>query len=101
LLITLDVLASQLDCNRDDPWLAPVRDAYLEVWRTGGESTAELHRELDLAVRTGGLARAAAWRRALGSPEAGRQLDFADAVAHWMVRLAQALVTGPVPNPRP
>jgi hypothetical protein len=94
LLITLDVLASQLQCTRHDPRLAPVRDAYLEVWRTGGESAAELHRELDLAVRTGGLARAAAWRRALGSPEAGQQLDFADAVSSWMVRLAQALVTG-------
>ena len=75
--------------------LDPVRDGYLEVWRTGGESAAELRRELDLAVRTGALARAAAWRRALGSPEAGQELDFADAVAHWMVRLAQALVTGP------
>ena len=101
LLITLDVLAAQLECPRDDPQLSLVRDAYLEVWRTGGESTAEQHRELDLAVRTGGLARAAAWRRALGSPEAGQQLDFADAVAHWMVRLAQALVTGPGTRPRP
>ena len=101
LLITLDVLAAQLECPRDDPQLSPVRDAYLEVWRTEGESTAELHRELDLAVRTGGLARAAAWRRALGSPEAAQQLDFADAVAHWMVRLAQALVSGPAAGSRP
>ncbi len=94
LLVSLDVLAVQLECRRDDRSLDPVRDGYLEVWRTEGESTAELRRELDLAVRTGGLARAAAWRRALGSPEAGRELDFADAVAHWMVRLAQALGTG-------
>ena len=95
LLVTLDVLASQLQCTRNDPLLDPVRDGYLEVWRTGGESDAELRRELDLAIRTGALARAAAWRRALGSPEAGQELDFADAVAHWMVRLAQALVTEP------
>ena len=101
LLITLDVLASQLQCTRDDPRLDPVRDSYLEAWRTGGESAAELHREVDLAVRTGGLARAAAWRRALGSPEAGQELDFADAVAHWMVRLAQALVTGLDSQSRP
>jgi hypothetical protein len=94
LLITLDVLAHQLGCSRDDRRLSPVRDAYLQAWRTGGESAFELHRELDLAVRTGALARAAAWRRALGSPEAGQELDFADAVAHWMARLAQALVTG-------
>ena len=101
LLVTLDVLAYQLECGRDDPRLRPVRDAYLEVWRTRGESTAELNRELDLAVRTGGLARAAAWRRALGGPEAGQELDFADAVAHWMVRLAQALGTGLDARSRP
>ena len=89
LLITLRVLASQLQCDEDDPRLDPVRNGYLEVWRTSGESTNELHRELDLAVRTGALARAAAWRRALGSLEAGRQLDLADAVAFWMVRLAR------------
>jgi Phosphotransferase enzyme family len=101
LLVTLRALASQLGYTPDDPRLDPVRDAYLEVWRTGGESMRELHRELDLAVRTGCLARAAAWRRALGSPEAGRELDFADAVAHWMVRLAQALVTSPDSEFRP
>jgi hypothetical protein len=94
LLVTLKVLAWQSQCSWDDPRLDPVRDSYLEVWRTAGESTDELHRELDLAVRTGALARAAAWRRALGSPEAGLELDFADAVAHWTVRLAQALVIG-------
>jgi hypothetical protein len=94
LLVTLRVLAYQLRCSWDDPKLDPVRDGYLEVWGTAGESAVELHRELDLAVRTGALARAAAWRRALGNPEAGQQLDFADSVAYWMVRLAQALVTG-------
>ena len=94
LLITLRVLAFQLECTWNDPQLDSVRNSYLEAWRTAGESSDELHRELDLAVRTGALARAAAWRRALGSPDAGKQLDFADAVASWMVRLAQALVTG-------
>lgn len=94
LLITLRMLASQLQCTWDDPQLDPVRDGYLEVWRTAGESSDELHRELDLAVRTGALARAAAWRRALGAPGADQQLNFADAVAYWMVRLAQGLGTG-------
>ena len=37
LLVTLDVLAAQLQCSRDDPELDPVRDGYLEVWRTAGE----------------------------------------------------------------
>jgi aminoglycoside phosphotransferase (APT) family kinase protein len=99
LLVTLDVLAAQLECSRDDPSLDPVRDGYLEVWRTAGESVAELRRELDLAVRTAGLGRAGAWRRALGSPEAVP--DYADAVGHWMVRLAQALVIGSDAHFRP
>jgi len=87
LLVSLDVLAAQLDCSRDDPRLRPVAEGYLEVWRTGGESRAELDRELGLAVRTAALSRAAGWRRALGTPESGRELGFADAVAHWMTRV--------------
>ena len=69
LLVTLDVLAYQLDCARTDPRIVRVQEAYLEVWRTGGDSRADLAEELDLAVRTAGLGRAAGWRRALGTPD--------------------------------
>ena len=95
LLVTLDVLAYQLDCPRTDPRIVRVQEAYLEVWRTGGDSRANLAEELDLAVRTAGLGRAAGWRRALGTPTAGLELGDADAVAHWLGRLAAALADAP------
>jgi hypothetical protein len=95
LLVTLDVLAYQLDCDRTDPRIVRVQDAYLEVWRTVGDSRADLSAELDLAVRTAGLGRAAGWRRALGTPSAGLALGDADAVAHWLGRLANALTDAP------
>jgi len=95
LLVTLDVLAYQLDCARTDPRVVRVQEAYLEVWRTSGDSRANLAEELDLAVRTAGLGRAAGWRRALGTPTAGLELGDADAVAHWLGRLAAALADAP------
>jgi hypothetical protein len=91
LLVTLDVLAYQLDCGRADPRIVRVQEAYLEVWRTGGVSRPDLAEELDLAVRTACLGRAAGWRRALGTPTAGLELGDADAVARWLGRLADAL----------
>ena len=66
-------------------------DAYLEVWRTGGESAVELERQLDLALRTAALGRAAGWQRALGDPAVAVEHDFGDAVAYWLLRLADAL----------
>jgi hypothetical protein len=91
LLVTLDVLAAQLDLPPAAAELRQVTDAYLEAWRTRGESRTELNRQVDLAVRTGALGRAAGWARALGTPAAGVELDYADAVAHWASRLADAV----------
>ncbi len=91
LLITLDVLAAQLDCTADDPRLRRVADAYLECWRIGGESTAALREQLDLARRTGALARAGSWRRALDRPGLAPEADSDDAVAYWLLRLVHAL----------
>ena len=99
LLVTLDSLAAEWGCAPDAPALQRVRAAYLEAWRTGGESAAELDRQLDLALRTGGLARAAGWRRAVGTPAAGLELGFADGVAHWLVQTARRLAEGPAVQP--
>jgi hypothetical protein len=93
LLVTLGVLTSQLGVPADDPLIRRVRDAYLEPWRTAGESRIELDRQVGLAVATGPLIRAAGWRRALGTPEAAIEADFADAVAYWMIRQTAALAT--------
>ena len=90
--VTLGVLAAELGVRPDGPELRPLVEAYLEVWQDGGVSRAELDRQLELAVRVAGLVRAAGWARALGSPEAGLEHDVADAVAHWLGRLADDLL---------
>ena len=94
LLVTLRALGADWGLPADAAPLARVRAAYLEVWRTRGESTAELERQLDLALRTGCLARAASWRRALGTPGAGSELGLAGGVAHWLLLAARALEPG-------
>jgi hypothetical protein len=93
LRVTLDVVADRLNLPADAPALARIRRAYLEPWLVGGESWSSLDNQADLAIRTAGLLRAAAWARALGSPEAAGDLDFAaaDAVAWWLLRLAEDL----------
>lgn len=91
LLITLRSLAEHWSLADEDPVLRRVRDAYLEPWRDRGESRAELVEQLDLAVRTGGLIRAACWIRALGTPETAEALGFADAPSSWMLLLADAM----------
>ncbi|WP_375423720.1 phosphotransferase [uncultured Friedmanniella sp.] len=94
LLVTLRALASAWGLAPEDPQLAQVRAAYLEVWRTGGESPAELDREVALALRTGPLVRAASWRRALGTPQAGLAWGMGAGTAHWLRRLADGLAVG-------
>ena len=91
LLVTRAVLAAQLEVDVDDPQLRRVTDAYLEAWRTGGESAVELDRQLELALRTAPLGRAAGWQRALGDPAVAVEHDFGDAVAYWLLRLADAV----------
>lgn len=91
LLVTRGALAEQWQVPADDKSIVWVQDAYLEPWRTAGESAAELADQVDLAVRTGALSRACAWMRALGHPDAGRELDFNDAASGWLLRLADAL----------
>ena len=71
LLVTLRSLAAQWRCRPIDPALRRVQAAYLEPWRAGGGSAADLADQVDLAVRTGPLTRACGWIRALGEPEAG------------------------------
>jgi hypothetical protein len=91
--VTLDVLAAELALDRDSAPLRRVRDAYLEGWRTRGESRAALLDELDLVLRTAPLVRATSWARALGGPS--DVPDYADAVAAWLLRLARALGVAP------
>jgi hypothetical protein len=91
LLVTLRALAADWEVGPDDPGLRRVRAAYLEPWRTGGESGGELDRQVELALRTGALVRAVGWRRALGHPAAGLELGYADATASWLLEAARLL----------
>lgn len=91
LQVTVRALAATLSLDSDDPSLARVTDAYLEPWLTAGESRSALQGQVDLAVATGALTRAAGWQRALGSVAAAVEVDDADAVAYWMVRLDEWL----------
>jgi hypothetical protein len=91
LRVTLDVLATVLDLPPDSAPLLQVRDAYLEPWLVAGESRADLVRQCDLAIRTGGLIRAVGWARALGDPSAGAALGFSDGPSGWLQRLADDL----------
>lgn len=95
LLVTRRSLANRWQVADDDPSLARVQDAYLDAWRTAGESASALAEQADLAVRTGALSRAAGWIRALGDPAAGQRLGFADAPSGWLSILADALEPDP------
>lgn len=91
LQVTVRALAATLSRDRDDPSLTRVTDAYLEPWRTGGESRAALLEQCDLAVAVGALTRAAGWQRALGTPATAVAMEDGDAVAYWMLRLDEWL----------
>lgn len=94
LVVTLRAVARSLGLELGGAGLARVQAAYLEVWRTRGESAAELDRQLALALTTGPLVRAASWRRALGTARAGVGLGMSDGTASWLERLADALAVG-------
>jgi aminoglycoside phosphotransferase (APT) family kinase protein len=79
LLVALRSMAHTFDLPRGDRLLLRLRDAYLEPWALGpdGRDLAEL------AMWTGALGRALAWRRALvaATPAERRELD--DPVGAW------------------
>ena len=72
----------------DDPWLARLRDAYLEPWGPGLVETFEL------AQQVGGLAHAIAWVRQREALTPARLPDFDVGFAHVLRR---ALVTARSP----
>jgi hypothetical protein len=90
LLVTMRSLAADWAVGVDDPGLLRVRAAYLEPWRTGGESGVELDRQVELALRTGPGPRV---RLAPGarSPRGGLELGYADATASWLLEAARLL----------
>ena len=64
LLVPLSLIREQYQLGADDPWLARLRDAYLDPFSSLGPR-AELIAALELACHAGKVARALTWARAL------------------------------------
>jgi len=86
MLVTLGSIARAAGLDAQGPAVRRVRDAYLEPFAAFGTS-AELVRLLDLATRTGVVARALSWDDALrgAGPEAQAAWEFP--VREWLVEL--------------
>ena len=73
----------------DDPAVHRVRDAYLEPF-TSYATRAELVRHVDLARRTGCVARAMSWRAALVDASRAEQAELEFPVRGWLLSLLDA-----------
>jgi hypothetical protein len=86
MLCTLNSLAWHAECDLDDPRVLRVRDAYLEPFTVYADR-ADLVRCVDLARRTGCVARALSYRAALADEPVAthRQQEFP--VRAWLLEL--------------
>lgn len=92
LLVALRSLTDTFGVPDDDPVVCRFRDAYLEPWGLGRDG-----RELaTLAVWTGTVGRALAWRRALVAAGPADLAEYGGAVGGWF----QELLELPVPADR-
>ncbi|MBA8793213.1 hypothetical protein FHX74_000807 [Friedmanniella endophytica] len=93
LRLTLDSLAEDLAALPGDldpeAGVARVRSAYLEGWRTGGTSEADLLAEASLVRWTACLLRASCWIRALGDVDTGLAAGSAGSAAGWLGRMLE------------
>lgn len=88
LLVLLRAMAATFEVTADDPAVRRLRDAYLEPWGLGDDG-----RELaGLAVWTGTVGRALAWRRALVAAGPAELAEFGDAVSGWFEELLEVPV---------
>ncbi len=83
LSVTVRSFAHWLDIPAGDPAALRLRDAYLEPWGPDGDAGLA-----ELAMWTGCLSRALAWRRALAGGTPDEVAPYADAVAGWLEELA-------------
>lgn len=84
LLVTLRVVAHLLELPYGSAPLLALRDAYLEPW-TDRHSRRDLVEAARLAVRVGGVARAASYRRALVTATPAGLAEFGAGVPQWLV----------------
>lgn len=83
LLIPLQVYAEALDAGPDDPRLARVADAALEVWSDRCPA-AELRAALPAAIQLGRLARAESWRRCVATMTPAERGEYGAAPAQLL-----------------
>ena len=90
LTVTFNSIAHHTDRRLDDPAFARLRDAYLEAW-TDVASRDELVAAATLARDLGCIGRSLAWERALSGLEPDDMDGHGDAVAGWLMELAERL----------
>ena len=91
LLIVVRSLMFRLECEPDDPRLARVSEAALEVW-SDLAPLADLRSALDAGLQLGKLARSESWARCLVNLTDVELTEFGDAGTYWL----QAIEAAPV-----
>lgn len=86
MLCTLNSIAHHAGCEVDDPRVARVRDAYLEPFASYAPHK-DLLRYVDLARRTGCIARARAYQAALEGEPASTHAEYDFPVREWFLDL--------------
>lgn len=88
LRVPLGVVGYYLDCGTDDPRVARVADAFLEVWSDLAPSSA-LRAALPAALHIGKLARHESWVRCLPSMTDDELVEVGPYAGQWLGRLAE------------
>ena len=88
LLVPLTVLARRRGLAPDDPQLARVADAGLEVWSEHAPM-AELRAALPAALQLARLARTEAWVRCIAPMNDAELAEWGDSAAYWLGSITQ------------
>ena len=86
LFVPLNVLAHQLDAGPDDPRLARVADAALEVW-SDLATLPELRAALPAALQLARLGRTEAWIRCSAAMTDAELVEWGDSASYWLAAL--------------
>ena len=88
LRIPVAVLAHRLGCEPTDPLLAPVVDAFLEVW-SDVVPAADLRAALPVAMHLAQLGRVESWARCIPTFTDSELAEYGDAPAYWLGTLLE------------
>ncbi|MEO6509828.1 MAG: phosphotransferase [Nocardioides sp.] len=88
LLATLSSMRFHLECGPDDPRLAKVADAAIEVWSDLAPAT-DLRAALGPALQLGKLARSESWARCLTTVTDEEMAEMGDSAAYWLLDVTE------------